>query len=154
MQNRIIGRIWSTLASFLPLPVSLSRSSNFVYLVNHALGDRLLVSKTDSDLRQLPITSESVTTPTSTEGVAIGDAGQWRFPTRDEQQWGLRVIVSHDKVGTNPLVLSLSLSHSFSPTPLSFPNIIVYGQVVVVGRLHSAVTAHVVIHVYHFNFYA
>ena len=78
-----------------------------MYLVNHGLGDRLLVSNTDSHLRQLPVASEAPHTSSQSASSFYNDsssAGRWRFATSEEERWGLRVAVSHDKVRSDGCV--------------------------------------------------
>ena len=110
-----------------------------MYVVNHGLGDKLVVSNTDSDLRQLPISSlaghtsslPTAATPTSADlpstsegsSSAATSACHWRSASGVEQAWGLRLAIEHDKV-RHSLSLSLSLSpflsHYFSRA-LSLP---------------------------------
>ena len=91
-------------------------SSNYVYVVNHGLGDRLVVSNTDSDLRQLPVSSmaghtstlpttdvpTSADLPSTSDGKSKGDAAActciWKLASGEEQGWGLRLTIQHDKV--------------------------------------------------------
>jgi hypothetical protein len=86
-----------------------------VYIVNHGLGDRLVVSNTDSDLRQLPISSTaghtsslpttdtptSADLPTASERKSSTVAGpcHWKLAGGVEKAWGLRLAIEHDKVG-------------------------------------------------------
>ena len=99
--------------------------SNFVYMVNHGLGDRLVVSNTDSDIRQLPISSmaghtsslsttdtpTSVDLPTTSNSDSKSSAGTWKLASGEEERWGLRLTIEHEKVKC----LSLSLFFSLSP---------------------------------------
>ena len=94
-------------------------SSQLVYLVNHGLGDHLLVSNTDSFLQKLSLFSEAELTSSQTTTLSTGGlssdvsmhtrnssdgACQWRLATREERKWGLRLTVSHDKVRDNIIV--------------------------------------------------
>ena len=104
---------------FLSLSLS-PHSSSSVYLVNHGLGDRLLVSNTDSDLRQLPISSEAshtTATPTSSSPSPTASPVEWRPSTSEEQKWGLRLSLLHDKVRELMTITSQLLSHGSRYTP-------------------------------------
>ena len=104
-----------------------------MYVVNHGLGDRLVVNNTDSDLRQLPIsstaghTSSLPTTDVPTSAITgAGKSGTcgWKLASGVDQGWGLRLSIEHDKVRCS-LLCSLSLSLS-PPLPPSLPPLNVY----------------------------
>lgn len=60
-----------------------------MYIVNHGLGDRLLVSATDSKLDSQASATVGETTPTSV---------MWEECTEIEKRSGLRVRLEHNKV--------------------------------------------------------
>ena len=60
-----------------------------VYIVNHSLGDRLLVSATDSKL---------ATPATPTAGEATPTSVTWEECTEVEKRSGFRVCLQHSKV--------------------------------------------------------
>lgn len=65
---------------------STSYSGNVVYIVNHGLGDKLLVTATDNRL----------TTPTTTETTPTHV--KWEEAAEIEKSSGVRVRIHHDKV--------------------------------------------------------
>ena len=66
-----------------------------VYIVNHGLGDRLLVTSTDSGL------SSAEATPTATDTAPVTSV--WEECTEVEKRSGFRVRIQHNKVNINTL---------------------------------------------------
>ena len=66
-----------------------------VYIVNHGLGDRLLVTSTDSGLYS------TEATPTATDTAPVTCV--WEECTEVEKRSGFRVRIQHNKVRINTL---------------------------------------------------
>lgn len=69
-----------------------------VYIVNHSLGDRLLVSATDSKLDMQVTATTSETTPTNV---------MWDECTETERQTGFRVRLQHPMVSVSWMYCSV-----------------------------------------------
>lgn len=78
-----------------------------VYIVNHGLGDRLLVSATDSKLDVQDTATASETTPTHV---------MWEECTETERQTGFRVCLQHPMVCVRPDVVQCQ--QMYHPQPV------------------------------------
>lgn len=70
-----------------------------VYIINHELGDKLLVTSTDSRISLSPSTAE--TTPT---------VAMWEECTEEEKRSGFRVRIQHNKV-TKVIIIILIIRY-------------------------------------------
>ena len=68
-----------------------SYSDNIVHIVNHGLGDKLIVTATDNKLT----TPTNETTPTTE---TTPTHAKWEEATEIEKSSGIRVCIHHDKV--------------------------------------------------------
>lgn len=77
-----------------------------VYIVNHSLGDRLLVSATDTKLDTQVTATASETTPTNV---------MWNECTETERQTGFRVCLQHPMVSVSQMYCSVGRCTTPSP---------------------------------------